>query len=151
MYGVSAERIVIMPCYVVNMAENFHRRRFPSRLPSRVGVVAALFVGWGVFKFLAAGLNVGSSTFFYIEWFAVLGGLLVMGGVLLYRRHRFGVPAGFLCLGVASISNLYQLVILYAPPRTLTGMIGNTLVSMIGIKLLLAYVLITVFRGRNGR
>jgi hypothetical protein len=130
------------------MFENLHRRRFASSLPSRVTVVAALFVGWGVFKLLAAGLNAGSSTPFYIEWFAVLGGFLVVSGVLLYRRHRFGVPVGLLCLGVASLSNLYQLVVLYAPPRTLAGVIGNTLVAMIGVKLLFAYALVTIDRNR---
>lgn len=127
---------------VPDMTESIRRNRFASFLPNRVSVVVALFVGWGLFKLLAAGLNTGSSTPFYIEWFAVLGGLFVASGVLLYRRPRLGVALGLLSLAVGSLSNLYQIAVYSTPSSTVAGLIG--------FKLALAYVLVTIFRGHWG-
>jgi hypothetical protein len=123
-----------------DMAENARRSRFASQLPNRVSVVVALFVGWGLLKLLAAGLNAGSSTAFYIEWFAVLGGLFVVSGVLLYRRPQLGASLGLFSLVVGLLSNLYQLVVHSPLPSTIAGLIV--------VKLALAYVLITIFRDR---
>lgn len=129
------KRLLSRPVVSFDMTQTVHRSQLTSWLPSRVSSVAALFVSWGAFKLLTAGLNVGSSTPFYTEWFAILGGLLIVSGVLLYRHHRFCVPIGLLCLGVASSSNIYQLVVYSTPSGSLAVMIGS--------KLALAYVLVT--------
>lgn len=121
------------------MFKNLRRSRFVPSLPNRITALAVFFVGWGALHLLAASFNAGSSTPFYTEWFAVLGGVFVVSGVLLYRGHWIGVPVGLATLGIAFLSDLYQLVI-YSTPL-------GTIAVLVGIKLVFAYALITI--GRN--
>jgi hypothetical protein len=125
------------------MAENTLRSRFAPHLPNRVTAVAALFVGWGTVHLLAAYFNAGSSsTVFFVEWFAVLGGFSVISGWLLYRRHWVGAPAGLVALGAAFLSNIYQMIA-YS-----LGLLDSGIGVSMGIQLVLIYVLVTIVRNQ---